>query len=217
MSLPPDTASPIGRRYGTAAALEWQRVQAHFALHEGFGLLVLLVPDSDGASLCRQALADQLADVGGTLLDLSPDSPSKLRVLAETLLQQDPPPGCGAIWIAAAVPEPAPDHAAWMLAWRWALATVNQNRNRAQARFRCTLVMVGAPWLVPLFREAAPDLWSVRSVVARIEPEPARLRQDRREALPPDEDRRRARRSGAGPGTSPGRRGTASRRCRPGS
>jgi hypothetical protein len=41
----------------------------HFALNDGFALLVLTVPDNDGAVLCRQALAAS----GQDLIDLSPD------------------------------------------------------------------------------------------------------------------------------------------------
>ncbi|MGE4048266.1 MAG: tetratricopeptide repeat protein, partial [Acetobacteraceae bacterium] len=137
---------------------------------EGFALLVLIVPDRDGAAICRQALADHLAGSGRTVQDLSPGSPVVLRNLAETLLHGELDPGAGAVWVAAAVPASAPDHPAWETAWRWGLATLNQNRNAIVGRYACTLVIVGTPWLVPLFREAAPDLWSLRSMVVHIEP-----------------------------------------------
>ncbi|MGE4047389.1 MAG: hypothetical protein AB7F35_21180, partial [Acetobacteraceae bacterium] len=70
---PGDT--PIGHRYGAAAEAEWRLVTSHFELNEGFALLVLIVPDRDGAAICRQALADHLAGSGRTVQDLSPGSP----------------------------------------------------------------------------------------------------------------------------------------------
>ncbi len=167
--------TPLGRRYGRTAEAEWQRVVSHFALNDGFALVVLIVPDSDGAALCQLMLADQLAAMGRDVLDVSPNSPSTLRQLAPLLLGLDPPEACGAVWLAAAVPISADDHAAWEMAWRWGLGTLNQNRNPLRRNLRHTLVLVGVPGLIPLFREAAPDLWSVRAMVVRIEPDPSRI------------------------------------------
>lgn len=175
MSVRRDDTSAIARRYGPAAAAEWRRVTSHFALNEGFALLVLIVPDRDGAGLCRSALANRLRGSGQGVLDVSPTNPSALRQLAPTLLALRPPPDRAAVWLAAAVPGSADDHAAWQMAWRWGLATLNQNRNRLRQQLDRSLVVVGVPALVPLFREAAPDLWSVRSLVAHIRPEPNRI------------------------------------------
>lgn len=170
----PDT-SAIFRRYGAAASVEWQRVGGHFALNEGFALVVLVVPDRDGASLCRLSLANRLRAHGLGILDASPASPSALRRLAPSLLALRPERDRGAVWVSAAVPASADDFAAWRMAWRWGLATLNQNRNPLRRWIGCSLVIVGTPELVPLFREAAPDLWSVRSLVAHILPDPTRL------------------------------------------
>ena len=56
-----DEGSAIARRYGRAAANEWQRLQAHFDLGDGFALIVLVVPDRDGAALCQGELERLLA------------------------------------------------------------------------------------------------------------------------------------------------------------
>lgn len=170
----PDT-SAIFRRYGAGASAEWQRVCGHFALNEGFALVVLVVPDRDGASLCRLALANRLRAHGLGVLDASPATPSALRRLAPNLLALRPERERGAVWVSAAVPVSAEDFAAWRMAWRWGLATLNQNRNPLRRWIDCSLVIVGTPELVPLFREAAPDLWSVRSLVAHIVPSQDRL------------------------------------------
>jgi len=174
MPIPPRRAdgSAISRRYGAGAVAEWQRVCGHFALNEGFALVVLIVPDRDGATLCRQALANRLRATGMGILDVSPSTPSDLCRLAPTLLALRPEEDCASVWVAAAVPQTAANHAAWDMAWRWGLATLNQNRNKLRRWIGRSLVIVGTPELVPLFGEAAPDLWSVRSMVAHIRPDP---------------------------------------------
>lgn len=175
MSLRRPDTSAIQRRYGAGASAEWQRVCGHFALNEGFALVVLVVPDRDGASLCRLSLANRLRANGRGILDASPATPAGLRRLAPDLLALRPDRDCGAVWVSAAVPVSADDFAAWRMAWRWGLATLNQNRNPVRRWIGCSLVIVGTPDLVPLFREAAPDLWSIRSLVAHIVPAPDRL------------------------------------------
>jgi hypothetical protein len=58
----------------------------------------------------------------------------------------------------------------WKTAWRQSLAMLNQHRNPLRRRFEVPLVFAGAPWLQEVMREAAPDLWSVRTGVVRIIP-----------------------------------------------
>ena len=168
-----DDTPAIRRRYGAGAWAEWQRVCAHVALNEGFALVVLLVPDRDGSALCRLTLGNRLRVAGQGILDASPANPSALRQLAPTLLSLRPPEDRTVVWVSAPVPPSARDHGAWFMAWRWGLATLNQNRNPLRRWFGRSLVIVATPDLVPMFREAAPDLWSVRSLVAHILPDPA--------------------------------------------
>jgi tetratricopeptide (TPR) repeat protein len=63
------------------------------------------------------------------------------------------------------------EYESWRDAWRVAVAVLNRYRNPLMRRFRVPLLFVGAPWLQVLLREIAPDLWSVCSLVVRVEPE----------------------------------------------
>jgi len=166
-----DKSSALVRRYGQTAASEWQRVLNHFALGEGFALIVLVVPDRDGARLCRDELERLLAAQGSLLTRSEPTTPDQFVRLSNSLL--DPPSGLntGAVWIAAVVPHSALDFHAWEAAWRRALEGLNQQRNPLRRHFECPVIIVASPWIVPLFREVAPDLWSVRSQVVWIEPD----------------------------------------------
>jgi hypothetical protein len=54
-------ATGVVRRYGQSAGSEWQRLLNQFALGEGFALIVLVVPDRDGARLCLDEVEKELA------------------------------------------------------------------------------------------------------------------------------------------------------------
>jgi tetratricopeptide (TPR) repeat protein len=178
MALRPDgEESAVERRYGRAAAREWDLVLRHFDLATGFALIVLIVPDRDGAALCAAELERFLSGRGQPLRRLEPEHPQDLRRIALPLLEEpraDPKPG--AIWVSAVISPAAPDVPEWQDAWRYALATLNQQRNPLRRRFDCPLIIVGAPWVLPVFREIAPDLWSVRTLVVHIAPAPAERR-----------------------------------------
>ncbi|MEA2755014.1 MAG: hypothetical protein QOJ54_1303 [Aliidongia sp.] len=184
-SRPEDAATAIDRRYGTTAAAEWELVLRHIDFATGFSLIVLIVPDRDGAELCARELEQHLAAKGKPMRRLQPVDPEELRRIALPLLDSPAGPDIGAAWVSAVVSHTAPDYEDWVAAWRYALATLNQQRNPLRRHFACPVIFVGARWLVPVFREIAPDLWSVRTQVVQIEPGPLV------DATPPDPDRRR--------------------------
>jgi hypothetical protein len=95
----------IERRYGAAAAEEWRVLLNQFDLAAGLMLIVLVVPDMDGARLCRAELEAWLAQRGRRLAAIEPDAPPALFNAAGTLLNLPDVPDRGAIWLAA-VPSP---------------------------------------------------------------------------------------------------------------
>ena len=174
MTQPPDTADQeFLQLYGPEAWNDWQRLLAHFDLAEGFSFLVLLLPGAVGADICRRQLTAHLAAQGKRLAELPCDWREDARRLADRLFALAPADDLGGIWLGSVVPESDPEIKAWQDAWRLGLASLNQQRNPLLQRFRCPLVLVGAPWLNPLLREAAPDLWSVRAAVVIVTPAPA--------------------------------------------
>ena len=166
-----DDGNAIARRYGHAAANEWRRLLAHFDLGDGFALIVLIVPDRDGAAICRGELEKQLVTQKKHLTSFMPVVPADLSQIATSLPDQATGSDIGAVWIEAVVARSARDFPEWEQAWRRTLEGLNQQRNPLRQSFHCPIVITAAPWLVPLFRDVAPDLWSIRSQVVRIEPE----------------------------------------------
>jgi hypothetical protein len=144
---------------------------SHFALDDGFALLVLVVPDRAGAQLCAAELERVLADRGHRLMRFEASTPGDLWGSATAVLEHPQDVNAGAVWLAAPDPAAVRNFPEWKAAWQHTLEGLNQQRNPLRRRLQVPLVMVMAPWVVPLFRDVAPDLWSVRSQVIRIEPE----------------------------------------------
>jgi tetratricopeptide (TPR) repeat protein len=170
---------PIERRYGAAAAEEFQVLLNRLDLAEGFALVVLAVPDNTGARLCQTSLNGWLAHRGQHLTVIAPNTPGELYHAAATLLDLPPDPQRGAIWLAAAAGPSDPAYPEWELAWRHALVGLNQSRNPLRRDFALPLILVGTAALIPAMREIAADLWSVRSLSLRIEPDPKALQEMR--------------------------------------
>src|SRR5208337_1409681 len=97
----------IERRYGAAAATEWQLVLSHFELADGFALLILVVPDRDGSEICRKEIRGYVEGKGKRLVCVEPESPADLRRLAAVLFDQPCGEDIGAIWVSAVVPRSA--------------------------------------------------------------------------------------------------------------
>lgn len=160
------------RRYDLPNQPEWQKLLTLFDLSEGFSLVVLLVPDADGAALCKRELEKHLEREGKKLAAIELRTPDDLRHLKGVLLGTHPTPDTACLWMSAVEPDYAPAYSQWREAWGQALARLNSHRNPIRRHFELSLVFVGAPWLQEVMRETAPDLWSVRTLVSRIEPVP---------------------------------------------
>jgi len=163
----------LAARYNLPAQPEWQQFLNHFDLSENFALVVLLVADADGAELCRVGLEKELQQEGKNLVSIDIPSPDALRNLPSQLLAMQLPADAGGLWIAAVEPDYSPNFQACQEAWQFALARLNPRRNEIRRQFNCSIIFVGAPWLQETMREIAPDIWSVRTLVARIQPQAA--------------------------------------------
>jgi tetratricopeptide (TPR) repeat protein len=160
----------LAARYNLARSEDWQRLERLLDFNEGFAFVLLMAPNEDGASICRMELERRLGRENRTLLDMSPANENELRQLAGRLLSLQPQPETGLVWVSAAVSEDHPDHPKWSAAWFESVARLNQYRNPMMRQIGVPLIFAGAPWLQRIVREGAPDLWSVRAMVARVEP-----------------------------------------------
>ena len=147
----------------------WRLLARHLELTDGsFAFVVILAPDDWAVALMREHLPRMLPDPGA-LARIRFDPAAGPDSLAQSLLDFVPAPGLRALWIDADPADPDEFDERDRL-WQQALAIVNRYRNTLQKKFSCTLVLAVPSRIEQIVRDAAPDLWSIRSSVLRIEP-----------------------------------------------
>ena len=156
------------RFFGEAAFEEWRLFETHFELAAGSALLVLLLPGTAGALICEQALAERLGKNNHRLERIHFSFASEIIRLGEQLLDLNME-GVGGVWVSFLSPERTDD--TWKAACGKMFTLLNMHRNRILQAVPVPLVFVGEPWLQQIFREAAPDFWSIRSTVVRLLPQ----------------------------------------------
>jgi tetratricopeptide (TPR) repeat protein len=147
----------------------WRLLARHLELTEGFSFVVVLAPDDDAVAYLRSRLPEIVGTAPGAVHRVVFDPAAPPGHLAESLLNLSLPEATWLVWVDADPAEPARIPARDE-AWRAAFARLNRYRNSLQSHLRCALVLAGPFSLQAILREAAPDLWSVRSTVIRIEP-----------------------------------------------
>jgi tetratricopeptide (TPR) repeat protein len=155
-----------------ADAIDWRALLTHLELSQGFSFVVILAPSENIAEICRVALEAELAIQEKTMRAISVRTTRDLEQLAGKLVSDvvGEVRNLACVWVAHVVSQDASDYAAWRDAWRVAVSRLNQFRNPLSRQLAATLAFVGAPWLKEVLRQDAPDLWSIRSLVAVIEP-----------------------------------------------
>ena len=137
------------RRQAADFATEWQKLIAHFDWAEGFSLVILFVPDAEGAAVRRRALERYLTSKGKSLIPVTFNDPEELKLLANRLFDLDASADAGAVWVEAVIHETDERFEQWEAAWREGAARLNQYRNPLRRKFQIPLVFVAAPWTQP--------------------------------------------------------------------
>jgi Flp pilus assembly protein TadD len=177
-------ATEIERRYGAKAAQEWSYVLDFLELQTGFSSNLILVPDASAARVCAAELEAFLKTKGQRLEKIEFSTPEDLQEhFAPWLLEGANLEGAGAVWLASVSSAFDPMHSEWQSAWRYAAARVNERRDELIRRYQIPIFVATAAWTNETIRQAAPDWWSVRSLVVRLKPEftPSDIRPEQRE------------------------------------
>jgi tetratricopeptide (TPR) repeat protein len=170
-------ASPtLAERYHLNDNGEWTSLLTHLDFADGFALIILLAPDGYGVRVCREALEKRFATENKRLhiIRIAIDEPpEKLAANVAKL----PAAKVAAIWIQMERREVSVDNllgiepfdAAEREAFARALRTLNPERNQLRRNVSVPLIVAGPVWLQTVFRESAPDLWSIRNTVVNIQ------------------------------------------------
>lgn len=190
---------------GHQGEAEWHRLRQQLALAEGFWLGFLFTTSPVVTRTFRQRTERILRSRALSLQTLRPETTGELERILPRLF--DPEPNTGCLWLEAPrvdSPGTAEDEpGSWIRAWDQLLLRLNERRDRLRRTLDCGLVLVAHPRIKPRVRDAAPDLWSVRSIVLEPNPGPVDAPTVRSgEAF--ERDRRQERPIGDNPYLSPG-------------
>ena len=186
--MTPSTPDYLAELYRLEELEGWRLLARHLELTDGFSFVVVLAPDDAAIGYLRSQLPEMVGKARNAVRRVVFDPSADVGSLAESLLDVRTTKSTRLIWVDA---DPVdPDHAlARDNAWRNALSRLNRYRNSLQSQINCTLAIAGSFSLQTILREAAPDLWSIRSTVIRIEPVgSARMPDEFIRQLPPASD-----------------------------
>ncbi|AGP38765.1 tetratricopeptide repeat protein [Sorangium cellulosum] len=164
-----------------ASEEQWDRLREQIELAGSFWLGFVFSAAPQTVASMRQRAEAMLEREGKRLHLVAPPEPSGLRSLLPWLLTSPDLVQAGCIWIEAIRSDsPGAAERPWMRAWESLFLRTNEHRDTLRARLQGGLVFAAPPEIKPLVREAAPDLWSVNSLVIDLVTPPkiplARLR-----------------------------------------
>lgn len=161
------SVSAVSQRCGNDAGEKWQQLLRHLELSSGFSFVLLLVPDQELATFLRDSLAVELSS-RCRLLSHSADTAPFIYQIPALISVAGRPKGEVIYWIDSLPHSSDQGGMEWRKAWHYVAARLNERREALRAQLQTALMLVGPPELEPLLREHAPDLWSVRALVARF-------------------------------------------------
>ena len=175
----PSDPGPGWGELGPGGEDEWRRLQRQVQLASGFWLGFVFSPSPLLSQRLRSRMEQELVRKSKTLLVISVSRPDQLIALLEQLPQRDDVAAAGCTWVEGLHEDPPwppdvddPALRRWTRAWDTLFLRLNERRDRLRARLAGGLLLVTPPSIKPRIREAAPDLWSVRSLVIELPPLP---------------------------------------------
>jgi tetratricopeptide (TPR) repeat protein len=168
-----DRSGPTSNVLDAGAEEQWQRMRAQFAFADGFWLGFVFCSSPRTIQVLRTRAEDALIEKGKDLLMRPLARPEELAGILPWLLTAVELVPAGCTWIEAIRSDPpGAERPPWTSAWEQLFLRANEHRDALRGRLRGGLVFAATPEIKPLVREAAPDLWSVRSLVLDLTPEP---------------------------------------------
>lgn len=137
---------------------EWRRLTRHLARAQDFWLGILFTRSSRTAGELWSRARRQLLLQGTHAVRLRTREPAPLREGYSWLEAQ--PPSARCCWIEGITGDPG----VWLEAWTELLVLLNRNRERLW-KLEGGLMLVLPSACKERFRQAAPDLWSIRGIV----------------------------------------------------
>jgi tetratricopeptide (TPR) repeat protein len=149
---------------------QWDRLRSQLELAEEFWLGFVFSPAPRSAAVLRERVARLLFRQRKMLLSIQPATPVELRGVLLMLVDEHEPAHAGCVWVEAVRSDsPGAREQPWTEAWDDLFLRANVRRDVLRKRLPGGLVFAATPEIKPRVREAAPDLWSVRSLVIDLQ------------------------------------------------
>jgi len=153
---------------GLSGEAEWQRFRRQVEYAEGFWLGFVFVRSPRVSATLRHRVERLLRMRVGRLTTLTPSSPAQLVASLEMLFAPTISAG-DFLWLEAIYSDSADaEEKPWQSAWTTFALRLNEHRDSLRQHIQGGLVIASVPEIKGLVRDAAPDLWSIRSLV--VEP-----------------------------------------------
>ncbi|MGH4010575.1 MAG: hypothetical protein ACRDTH_20855, partial [Pseudonocardiaceae bacterium] len=142
----------------------WERLRAEFVLHDGFWLALLFgVQAPDVAELVARTRDQARTQVKHIVTVTLTERAGVAAVLGQLLAPQ--PAGLAATWVL----DDEAVTADRVRLWSRLLRRLNERRDALAAVHPAALLLACPAGSLPLVRDTAPDLWSVRSLTATLD------------------------------------------------
>jgi hypothetical protein len=161
-----DPLGPDGRR-------AWDDLAQHLAWSDGPWLAFLFTRSAALTHALRKQLQLRVQADGGVRV-IRPRTPQQLRELLPLVLTPGQQPYT---WLEAVHLDSGDEVGPWREAWDWFMLRANERRERLMRSVGGGFVVCAPTSLKVRFREAAPDLWSIRSLVLEPETPPLTAKQ----------------------------------------
>ncbi len=164
----PDVPFQLGEQTESA----WIDLSRHIEWSKGFWVAFLFSPSELAADTLRSKTESSLKKKQCGMSVHKPETPEALHNLLAQLFVESDNGSRPLTWIQAVkrdTPFGQTDERPWAKAWESFLLRANERREQFRARFSNGLVIAAPDELKSLFREAAPDLWSVRALALDLD------------------------------------------------
>ena len=174
----------------------WQQLRRQFELANGFWLGFVFCPSPRTVALLRRRTGQILKFRAQRLRAIRPSSPDDFGSLLPALFEPESAQA-GCVWIESIHTSFPTRHTSesgdWTLAWDSFLLRANERRDAMRRHLDGGLILAAPPEVKPRVRDAAPDLWSIRSLVLELRPSSiASSGEGNRDSLVPREIHREA-------------------------
>lgn len=155
---------------GPSAEQAWSDLRQHTEWVEGFWLAWLFTGYEWLVHEYEERMLALLSERGAFQIVLRPRTPEEVRTLLEEIFTEKTR-AASCVWVEILIADVQGDRPGpWTEAWDWLMMRANERRGALSGHLSGGLIFAGAPPFKGRTAAAAPDLWSIRSLM--LEPAP---------------------------------------------